>query len=282
MWRASMNDIQSFCRVAFDSYGSLLMPLMREIEYHTSTSFRFGNTQHEERALRRTDRTFVILENLLRAQALKEDREYRLWDGNVDVVRQKRWYLDYESSEHLRIVKAYFASLSALPTGDDMAVFLRVDATFPGVAPSFDSLWSMGHADAMGFAVRENNFLNLPGKLFSTEYPDKRVYNAALAHFGKYCREWAASGDMFALDHLADIAAAVKIPLSVIRLDPFMDLLNATRWTILKGLNDEQFLLRFSRDGKFKIGRFGSGAGEDGVGQGLRDYVLERGRQIAA
>jgi hypothetical protein len=281
IWPCTVDDVQRFCSVAFDENGSIVMPLIREVLYHASSSFRFRTPENEERALRNTERTFAFLEQTLRPLAFKAGRSYQVWDGNVQVVEEPRWYLVYAPADHDRIAAAYFASLQAVPVGAQRRIFERTAAIFPELAPTMENLWALGLMDAVESALKYSDFLYLPRSLFSPDNEDRRVYDAALKHFTALCSKWAQEKDPIVLEKTVYPSRAACIPIDVLRRLEFRTFLSQARMTVVQSLTDEQFAEAFrNSDGRFVIGGFGLGVDGDEVGKQLHEYLNARVRDF--
>lgn len=278
MWSCNADDVLKFSTASFDETGSILLPLIREVMHHTSTRFRFRSDEHEELALRHTEKVFTYLERQLRPLALKAHRSYEQWDGDVSVVAEPRWYMRFNPVEHNRIASAYQESLTVVPTGSARGVYDRMAASFPHIVTS---LWGRGMARinmevAIEYAIETADFALLPSHLFSAQSPDQRVRNAAIAHLKKQCDAWIAQRDLVVIGSLSQLIRNAGLPVAVRSEAEFKDLIADVRLAIVKTLSDDEFVERFStKNGGLLATPFAQRGDSEPVKR-LHSYLLER------
>jgi hypothetical protein len=278
------SDVRAFCRVAFDQSGSLLRAIVREVHHNSSEKFRFRSEENEQKARDHTDRAFLFLEELLRPMALECSREYIQWDGDISVVGKRLWFTVYDPTEHDRIASAYFSSLGSLPTGDERAVFSRMAATFPHLAPSVDTLRWLGIQTSIEQGLETSDLRYLPNEVFAQDYPDQRIRTAAMIQFEGYCAKWVSERDFIVLQTLSSVASMVKIPHDVLRELSFRNLYNQARLKVLQAMTYDEICSRFhDSNGRFAASGFGlsiKNQGDPGFGKIVHDYLSWRMSQL--
>jgi hypothetical protein len=284
---ANVDDVIRFRTRVFLADNRMDPHFIREMLHYVGTKFRFSDDARRRQVLQDLELALLFLEESLR-DFQAPPNVFDTWDGNVNVVKERRWYLRFHPDERSRIVQAYYDSLSGPQRRANSLTLGMLQTLFREQAVPSDHELSARASElereylerAFELAASRLDLRGLPSRLYLTE-PWATQYVPRLAEvFHRIC-ERSAPAALFR--NVAEASRQLPIPGGFAAQPPFKSILNEYRRRALESMLDGDFLA-FVKNGDGKVPHWGHAKYADNrtdMGELLLTYVSDRYRSLS-
>ncbi|MBI2644712.1 hypothetical protein HYW94_00860 [Candidatus Uhrbacteria bacterium] len=272
---------------AFTSDGRIEPALIREVIDYASRHFAFQNEAQKNRILEGDQLIYLIVEELLRGMEVPS-RRYLYWSGDISVVSQRCWYLDYDEETRRDIINAFFDALPGVPKGDDRKTFQRLVYLFPNeftgrmeelVARELATADTV-IANALAHAAFIHDYRHVPEAVFVQEPYKTRYRSQIMTHFRAMAARLGRVDPNKLFGNAVDLGNDLKIPSRLALVPEFKAILDDERLKVVTTMTDQDFLNCFVSDGRrMSIGhaKFHAEAQVSGF---MRRYINRRYKRL--
>lgn len=288
--RTFVRDVQDFCQMAFTSDGRIDPLLMTETLAYQEEHFRFRSEERKEEVCENGRLIFLFLEELL-SDLRPATPSYVAWDGNLEVMSERRWYLRFDPDIREKMVQTYLDRLPTRLSKKQQGTVSRLRVLFPHLCQGLEDTLTLrrteeAHAELerrVDHAIASGDFRGMPDRLFTEEPWRSRVLPAAERAFDVACRGLESGALETLFGDASYLHTHIKMPSRLALVPTFKAQLDRVRLEVAQRLPDEKFLELFGGEGgkgrRASIGhaKFGD---EVRISAALRSYINARHQAI--
>ena len=277
---ATLRDVQDFRKCAFTPEGKINSLLIKETLQYARDNFEYQSEGSRANLEQFNGLVFLNLEEMLR-DVSTDPTSFADWSGDLTVVKEDRWYLNYTPEKALEIAQAFFNSLQRKPTGEERKSFLRMAALFPELAlPRANELGIKEIADpsvlaskVIEAATQKQDYSKIP-----QEYLIEEPYCSQLAPIlqsfmrGKLT-ELIQEDPTCVFVNVGELPSLIKIPRGLGAAPGFKEIFDEVRIEAVSLLTDEEFKRLFT-------GSEGGASRFAGIGGTRTGRINEAGRRL--
>lgn len=287
---ARIEDVRRFRSIAFTEDKKIEPLLIRDITDYVNRRFDIPNEEREQEIAELNLATFQFLEEQLR-DLPHQPRSYELWNQDVEVVHERRWYLRYHPSERELIAQAYLQSLAGSPTQRDLRTFNYLSALFPeqcavmrrhlGVKDRLNEYLSINAV--VNEAAKTGNLSLVPQHVLVEEPWRSSFLPRYKDLFRSACRKLGDENPGDLLRNVEDLYAKLNIPPRIALLPELKAVLDEERLRAVQAMPDNDFIGMYCGANSNRRNAIGLTRGDrpNEAGKRLQGYIVGRAQELS-
>lgn len=271
---ATVADVRAFRRIAFTREGKIDPTFIREALLYILEHFVEEDADRPW-IVEWDELVFMFLEDMLQYVAMDQPKTYTPWRGNMEEIKQKRWYLSYDPAIREDILRQYFAT-AAGQKNTKLNRRLQLLFSDKEIVLAADLQKNVLERLVEDGLTRKD--LRLPRQVFidkhAWEIYGERI-EACLCEMVRALPPETLFSNIFLWHEQISIYAGL---LSIPR---FKNMIDGIRLEIAQGMSDQDFLQQFTGSATRRRASLGKHAGPKAENTvKLREYLMERAHRL--